>query len=443
MDLAGAFHGAAYVASAHAQGVALAPEAVPRCGARKPPAELKFADLLGAVLEDGHLRFIHCPRGRSGCRVREDVVLEVSGERPAVEAWVKEVCDKCHANKSPRRYQVFVNPASGAGHAAGIWRKAKSLLAALPYLECQEVFTQWAGDAEERAARLELQSCDGIIVVSGDGMVHEVFNGLCQRLDASAALAQIAVGHIPAGSGNALAKSILEGAGEAYGVLDAAFLIAKGRTQALDLMRVQAEAMAGVGPRSSFLNFSGAIVADIDLGSEALRCLGGCRFQVWTALCLARPRALLADLWYLPPGAPLPAQAPQLEDELTAPWEKISGSFSLFFATNTAWACYDVHLAPGLALGGSGWRICLCRDFSRLRLTKCLLAMESGKHVAQEGVELLECQAFRVAPSGGEGRFSLDGEEVPFKPIQFWPSTPGRVLGAPEDLSESTGGARI
>lgn len=49
--------------------------------------------------------------------------------------------------------QVFVNPASGAGHAAGIWRKAKSLLAALPYLECQEAMGPGAAEGGRRLGR--------------------------------------------------------------------------------------------------------------------------------------------------------------------------------------------------------------------------------------------------------------------------------------------------
>eukprot|EP00897_Mesotaenium_endlicherianum_P004106 jgi/Mesen1/3723/ME000202S02813 len=71
---------------------------------------------------------------------------------------------------------------------------------------------------------LQLSAYDGIVCVSGDGVVTEVLNGLLERSDWQEAV-KTPVGHIPAGSGNALAKSLLDSAGEAYGAANAAFAI--------------------------------------------------------------------------------------------------------------------------------------------------------------------------------------------------------------------------
>jgi len=49
---------------------------------------------------------------------------------------------------------------------------------------------------------------DGIVVLSGDGLIHEVLNGLGQRSDAVTALA-MPVAQIPTGSANALSINIL------------------------------------------------------------------------------------------------------------------------------------------------------------------------------------------------------------------------------------------
>ena len=174
------------------------------------------------------------------------------------------------------------------------------------------------------------ESCDGIIVVSGDGMVHEVFNGLSKRSDAAVALQAIPVGHIPGGSGNALATSINHSAGESLGALDAAFLIAKGQTQPLDLMTVS---QASQPERTSFLSLSGAIISDIDLGSESMRFLGGLRFAIYGAYCLLNPQPLFAELSYWPASASsAPGPTPPAIDEALpeGPWVAGFSSSVLF-----------------------------------------------------------------------------------------------------------------
>lgn len=48
---------------------------------------------------------------------------------------------------------------------------------------------------------------DGVVSISGDGLLFEIFNGLMQRTDWEDAI-KIPVGTIPGGSGNGLAHSI-------------------------------------------------------------------------------------------------------------------------------------------------------------------------------------------------------------------------------------------
>jgi len=47
----------------------------------------------------------------------------------------------------------------------------------------------------------------GIIIVSGDGLLHEIIQGIFQRIDAFDAI-KIPLGIIPAGTGNGLARSL-------------------------------------------------------------------------------------------------------------------------------------------------------------------------------------------------------------------------------------------
>lgn len=48
-----------------------------------------------------------------------------------------------------------------------------------------------------------------MVTVSGDGVIHEVINGFCQRPDARMALKKVPMGVIPGGTGNALSICML------------------------------------------------------------------------------------------------------------------------------------------------------------------------------------------------------------------------------------------
>lgn len=50
---------------------------------------------------------------------------------------------------------------------------------------------------------------DSIVFVSGDGLLHEIINGLMLRNDWNLVKHKITVGGIPGGTGNGLIKSLL------------------------------------------------------------------------------------------------------------------------------------------------------------------------------------------------------------------------------------------
>jgi len=54
-----------------------------------------------------------------------------------------------------------------------------------------------------------LGTFDGIVSVSGDGLLHEIINGLMIRDDWETFKNTITIGGIPGGTGNGLVKSLL------------------------------------------------------------------------------------------------------------------------------------------------------------------------------------------------------------------------------------------
>lgn len=404
------------------------------------PEVLSYQDMLGAYIDPAcsAVRLVHIPRNSRRQRARKDVLLKVGGNGAArdslcmAEDWADLVTQRCLPEKSSlRRFLVFVNPASGDGSAPKTWRSVEELWTMLPGIQCKVVTTGRQNEAYDHVKSMELDSCDAIIVVSGDGLVHEVWNGLAARSDAKRAL-QLPIGHIPGGSGNGLASSVLRACGESYGVLDMAFIIAKGGKQPITLMSAK---VGNDPPRTSFLSLAACTISDIDLGSEGLRCLGGLRFTVWAVWRVIRPLKLRTRLTYWPadaPGEP-PAEAPAIDSELPGePWVTIEDEIAIFWGVNTASASYDSIVAPGALLNDGLWHLVVLRgeQVSRSTLLSFFLRLETGTQVELPGVEVIRCKALRLVPLAEGGLLSLDGEHVPTAPVQVWPlGHEGYVLG--------------
>ena len=130
---------------------------------------------------------------------------------------------------------------------------------------------------------IKIDDYRGIIVISGDGLVYEVINGLMSRPDWSKAI-KIPICQIPGGSANGLACSSAFITKECYINISMekfasqmAFNMVKAISCPLDLVTFQ---LINNKLVHSFMEFEWAIVADIDLESEKYRFLGGLRFTV-------------------------------------------------------------------------------------------------------------------------------------------------------------------
>lgn len=131
--------------------------------------------------------------------------------------------------------------------------------------------------------------------ISGDGLMHEIINGLFVRRDFEEIRDKITIGGIPGGSGNGLMKSVLTQAGEDFGVKEAAYLVIRGQKTGIDITKLTLETRPEK-PVYSSLSVSWSSIADMDLNSENMRWIGELRFELraaWRVLSLMSPRATL------------------------------------------------------------------------------------------------------------------------------------------------------
>ena len=91
----------------------------------------------------------------------------------------------------------MVNPVSGAGRGL---RAARELLG--PCLEASGAkhdvtVTREPGEAQTIAASIDIDAYDTLVVVGGDGTMHEALQGLCGRPDADRRAADLAFAVVP------------------------------------------------------------------------------------------------------------------------------------------------------------------------------------------------------------------------------------------------------
>lgn len=189
----------------------------------------------------------------------------------AVNTWVSRLLQRAYGQSQQRkRIKVLVNPNSGQGNAVKLYDQDAAPLLQAARCQIDMTRTAYRGEATEIAQQLDIEAFDVVAAVSGDGLPHEIFNGLGKRPDAKKALAKVAVVNIPGGSGNAMSWNLNGTASASLATL----AIIKGIRTPLDLVSIT----QGETRTLSFLSQAVGIVAECDLATEHIRWMGEQRF---------------------------------------------------------------------------------------------------------------------------------------------------------------------
>jgi hypothetical protein len=104
------------------------------------------------------------------------------------------------------KFLLFINPFGGKGKARSIFNQIE-LIFSSSFVNVEVFETQFYKHAYEHSIKMDLTEYHGIICCSGDGIIHEVINGLLHRTIKEEIPP---IGIIPCGSGNGLAKTICD-----------------------------------------------------------------------------------------------------------------------------------------------------------------------------------------------------------------------------------------
>ncbi|KAM4663796.1 sphingosine kinase 1 [Discoglossus pictus] len=387
--------------------------------------------------------------------------------------WVQKILQLAGEQGSPSWPQpsslqllVLINPHGGTGKALTLFQSV-----VVPILtDADAQFTMLVTERPNQAYDLmrdeDLSRWDAIVVMSGDGLMFEVVNGLMERQDwASAIKKPLAI--LPSGSGNALAASISHYSGhqQVMGtklLTNCTFVLCKGHPQPLDLVSLT----TSTGRRIfSFLSLAWGFISDVDIESEKYRFMGSARFTLRTVVRLTALRSYEGHLSYLPADASLEANGYSetnpvninsslfesrdsqcLDDTLLVPldqpvpnhWTTVSEDhFVLVLALCQSHLGADLYTAPMVKGPGEGiiHLFYATSEISRTSLLNFLLSMEKGTHLdtVLPHLTYVPVKAFRIEPAQSTGIMTVDGEVLESNPIQGQVHMGlGRVLSIPQ-----------
>jgi sphingosine kinase len=276
----------------------------------------------------------------------------------------------------------------------------------------------------------QLKMFTAIVIVSGDGLIHEVFNGIMERRDWKVAI-QTPVAAIPGGSGNALVTSLLHAAGEPVTPTCAVVALLHGQATPIDLATVQTRDKTYY----SFLSLTWGLAADIDINSEKFRFLGNSRFAVSFLSKMVMYPKYRGRLHYLPVDSlsnesdmvasddhrdkPLAHLLPPLTDSISEDqgWKFVTGEFVTVIGTMLSHLSEDLCIVPDAASnGGVIYLLVTGGDVSRMKVFKAF----TGN---LEVIKLLPVRAIRLEPEIGErarrSYMVLDGERIDYGAVQM------------------------
>jgi len=338
----------------------------------------------------------------------------------------------------------MINPRGGPGKGLAIFEKKVKPIFKAAHCLMDILVTEYNKHCYDHSKTMPLDY-DAIVLLSGDGLVHEVFNGFADREDSTKAFATPVV-QIPTGSANGLSICLL-GLKDGYDVCAAALNAIKGRPMKLDLCSVQQEGNRFI----SFMSQAIGMMANADLGTDHLRWMGDSRFMVGFIREVAANRPCLMKLEIkvasqdkhkmlqtyratrsqvdfvgsqsehtdvdtlrsaqsLPPFEHVPVDSEG--------WITVDKALSYVYAGKLPYVSRDLMQFP-VALSDDGFIDIVAQErISRTQFLKGISGAAEGKQYWLPTQHYYKATAYRLTPHAKNGYLSIDGEKYPYAPFE-------------------------
>ncbi|KAI0035091.1 ATP-NAD kinase-like domain-containing protein [Vararia minispora EC-137] len=409
----------------------------PPPGKSKPKLNIPLKRVLWAYANGTSVE-VHAAVDKRGAVKIEGKVPDA--KQADAQEWVAGLMEAAYDGVKPqRRFLAIVNPIGGPGKAASIFKKIVEPILRAARCSCDTIFTEYYLHAKKVGAELDIDAFDAILSVSGDGIVHELYNGMAEHKYPRKAF-RMPIAPIPAGSGNGLSLNLL-GLKDGQNIVAATVNAIKGRPMPVDVCSV----VQG-GKRSfSYMSQCLGLMADLDLGTEHLRILGSNRFvygyvrgivthktypfsisirekdsdkhkmanDLREQLTKSPDELFLSDLGPEVEDSSLPALLYADEDD--SEWTKIEEAVSYFYGGKCAYVSRDLMQFPVCMPNDGAVDLAIQRKLPRGEMVTAMDSAEHGRLYWRESNLYYKAVAYRLKPLNKQGYLSIDGEKFPFK----------------------------
>ena len=275
------------------------------------------------------------------------------------------------------RYFVCTNPYSGSGKSKRSLQQVKSLFNQ-QNIQADYVETQHAGHGKQIFQQLDFTSYTGMVVIGGDGSIHDAINGILTNANANPP----PLGFIAGGSGNSLMHDL-----QCLSVEQAVNAILQGNTASMDILALQLD-----NQRLYSFNITGwGLISDIGIRSEKMRWLGASRYTLATLIELARLKFRRA--------------------QITVDGVSSYDVFTLISLCNTKHTGKAMCLAPKAELSDGLVDCLIIRQASRFTLLKFFPKVFNGTHVKAPVLDYQHIKTMQLKPQQPM-TLLVDGEVV-------------------------------
>ncbi|KAE9595016.1 hypothetical protein Lal_00041110 [Lupinus albus] len=385
-------------------------------------------EVIGFVADGPFIKIKTLVEKRDGCYntgklVRNDVVF-LPSSKELHELWCHKLTEFIDSLGRPKRLLVFVNPFGGRKCGKKIFVDQVKPLLEDAQIQVTVQETKHQLHAKEIARSLDITKYDGIVCVSGDGILVEVVNGLLQREDWDTAI-KMPLGVVPAGTGNGMAKSLLDAVGDPCVVANAVLSIIRGHKRPLDVATIT----QGETRCFSILMLAWGLIADVDIESEKYRWMGSARLDFYALCRFINLRQYIGCVSFVAaPGfeaygeptsycgkstskgnnsGPSEAESVKLQrlcyqgpeiDLEKLNWRVINGPFISVWLHNVPWGAEDTMAAPDAKFSDGYLDLIIMKNCPKLPLLSLMSDLNKGEHVKSPYVTYLKVKAFILEP---------------------------------------------
>lgn len=288
----------------------------------------------------------------------------------------------------PNAYHVIANPNAAGGRVKRLLPELRAALDAqsVPY---RMELTERPGHATELMAEGRADGALGLLVVGGDGTLHEVVSGLLRDRNQGGA---VGLAVLPMGTGNDFHRMVASDGSMESSIRD----LLHGRVRRFDVGRVR-----WPGGEDIFVNLFGVglDVAVLERRNTFRRLPGLLQYLAALAVSMARFRPLSLDLAVeTAEGARIERRVESLLAAVTV-GPSVAGGIRLSPQARPDDGALDLFVADGLGLGG---------------VVRHLPKVLRGTHREIRGVHMHRILKARIAATDDVPlRFELDGELMP------------------------------